>query len=86
MDVFQHAIKQHIVATVRACPESLVIFDKMDKMPSGIMDVVKPFLEYNQPVEGTNYRHSVFLCLRLVNVHSHAACVYLLWNSVCLYM
>ncbi|XP_052795831.1 prosalusin-like [Mya arenaria] len=59
-----HIIKQHIVATVQACPESLFIFDEMDKMPSGIMDVVKPFLEYNQPVEGTDYRSSIFLFLR----------------------
>ncbi|WAQ97948.1 TOR2X-like protein [Mya arenaria] len=56
--------QQHIVATVQACPESLFIFDEMDKMPSGIMDVVKPFLEYNQPVEGTDYRSSIFLFLR----------------------
>ncbi|XP_052791738.1 torsin-1B-like isoform X2 [Mya arenaria] len=36
---------------------------QMDKMPSGIIDIVKPYIDYNQPVEGTDYRHSVFLFL-----------------------
>ncbi|WAQ97951.1 TOR1B-like protein [Mya arenaria] len=48
---------------------SLFIFDEMDEMPSGIMDVVKPFLDYNQPVEGTDYRRSVFLFLMKVMLH-----------------
>ncbi|XP_052795868.1 torsin-1B-like [Mya arenaria] len=64
LEEYQLTIKQHIVAAVQACPQSLFIFDEMDKMPSGIMDVVKPYLEYNQPVDGTDYRHSVFLFLR----------------------
>ncbi|XP_052795859.1 torsin-1A-like [Mya arenaria] len=63
MEEYQLTIKHKIVAAVQACPQSLFIFDEMDKMPSGIMDVVKPYLEYNQPVDGTDYRHSVFLFL-----------------------
>ncbi|WAQ97947.1 LOW QUALITY PROTEIN: TOR1B-like protein [Mya arenaria] len=74
LEEYQYIIKQRIVAAVQACPQSLFIFDEMDKMPSGIMDVVKPYLEFNQPVDGTDYRHSVFLFLsfdRLPGIYSN---------------
>ncbi|XP_052792740.1 torsin-1A-like [Mya arenaria] len=63
LEGYKHTTEQHIVAAMQACPQSLFIFDEMDKMPSGIMNVMKPYLEYNQPVEGTDYRRSVFIFL-----------------------
>ena len=61
-----------VVRSVKACPRSLFIFDEMDKMPIGLIDVLKPYLDHYHEVEKVDFRKSIFIFLsntgaRLIN-------------------
>ena len=58
-------IKNQITETVKKCKKSLFIFDEIDKLPEGIIDVIKPFIDYNQFVDSVDYRKAIFILLRL---------------------
>lgn len=45
------------------CPRQLFIFDEVDKIPEGVLNVLKPIIDYNENVEGVDYRQSIFIFL-----------------------
>lgn len=47
-----------------ACASSVFIFDEMDKLHPGLIDAIKPFLDYYEQVGGVSYRKAVFIFLR----------------------
>ena len=63
----QDNIKKTIEATVKDCGKSLFIFDEIDKIPLGLMDSIKPYIDFNQEIDGIDYRHSVFIFLRYLS-------------------
>lgn len=50
-----------------ACGSSVFIFDEMDKLHPGIIDAIKPFLDYYEQVDGISYRKAIFIFLRSAN-------------------
>lgn len=46
------------------CGSSVFIFDEMDKLHPGIIDSIKPFLDYYEQVDGISYRKAIFIFLR----------------------
>ena len=46
-----------------ACPQSVFIFDEMDKMPEGVIDAIKPFIDYHELIQGIDFRRSIFIFL-----------------------
>jgi hypothetical protein len=50
--------------SVKECAQSLFIFDEIDKMPHGIIDTLKPYLDYYEELAGVDYRNAMFLFLR----------------------
>ncbi len=57
-------IRNTIESTVKQCEKSLFIFDEIDKIPIGLMDTIKPYIDFNHDIDGVDYRHSVFIFLR----------------------
>ena len=53
-----------IETSVKECPQSLFIFDEIDKMPPGLIDIITPYLESRNQLRGTDYRKTIFLFLR----------------------
>ena len=47
--------------TVKKCSQALFVFDEIDKMPEGLIDAVKPFIDYHDQVQGIDFRRSIFL-------------------------
>ena len=45
------------------CKHNVFIFDEVDKMPPGVLDIVKPFLDYYEHIDGVDYRRNIFLFL-----------------------
>lgn len=43
----------------------MFIFDEMDKMHPGLIDSIKPYLDYYDKVDGVSYRKAIFIFLRL---------------------
>jgi hypothetical protein len=41
---------------VSQCEKSLFVFDEVDKMPQGVLDAVKPYLDYHEQIDGTDFR------------------------------
>ncbi|XP_030391175.1 torsin-1A-like isoform X2 [Gopherus evgoodei] len=69
----QHLVKKVIVkadqlqswirGNVSACGRSIFIFDEMDKMHAGLIDSIKPFLDYYEQLDGVSYRRAIFIFL-----------------------
>jgi len=60
----QDQLRQWIKGNVSICSRSLFIFDEMDKMPGGIIEAIKPFIDHYVEIDGTDFRKSIFLFLR----------------------
>jgi len=53
-----------VKGNVSICGRSLFIFDEMDKMPVGVMEAIKPFIDNYVEIDGVDFRKSIFLFLR----------------------
>ena len=60
---YQTELKALIESSTKNCSRSLFIFDEVDKMPEGLADIVKPYLDYHQSIEGIDYRKNIFIFL-----------------------
>ena len=51
----QHSIKNNLCFNIFfvfiGCKQALFIFDEIDKMPEGLVDAVKPFIDYHEEVQ-----------------------------------
>uniref|UniRef100_A0A3B3RLS3 Torsin-1A C-terminal domain-containing protein n=1 Tax=Paramormyrops kingsleyae TaxID=1676925 RepID=A0A3B3RLS3_9TELE len=56
-------LQQWIKGNVSSCDRSMFIFDEMDKMPPGLIDSIKPFLDYYDNQDGVSYRRTIFIFL-----------------------
>ena len=63
VDVYKNQLRTLVSDAVSKCSRSLFIFDEMDKMPPGLIDVLKPYLDHYPDVEKTDYRKSIFIFL-----------------------
>jgi hypothetical protein len=53
---FQLHLIDWIRGNVSACDRSLFVFDEVDKIPKGVLDAVKPFLDYHEEINGVDFR------------------------------
>lgn len=51
---------------VLRCTQTLFIFDEAEKLHSGLINAIKPYMDHYDNVDGVNYRGAIFLFLRLV--------------------
>ncbi|ROL52123.1 Torsin-1A [Anabarilius grahami] len=63
LDLYRENLKQWIRGNVSSFPRSMFIFDEMDKMHPQLIDVIKPFLDYNARVDGVSFRNAIFIFL-----------------------
>lgn len=45
------------------CPQQLFIFDEVDKMPPGVLNAIKPIIDYRNVVDGKDYTKAIFIFL-----------------------
>ncbi|XP_044162645.1 torsin-1A-like [Bufo gargarizans] len=62
-NIAKNTIKQRIHDTVRWCERAIFIFDEMDKMPPGLIDVIKPYLDTYEYLDGLSFRKCIFIFL-----------------------
>ncbi|ESP03689.1 hypothetical protein LOTGIDRAFT_224215 [Lottia gigantea] len=60
---YKDQLRNWIETNISVCSRSLFIFDEMDKMPAGLLDTIKPYLDYYEQIGGTDYRNAIFLFL-----------------------
>ncbi|TKC39302.1 hypothetical protein EI555_013138, partial [Monodon monoceros] len=56
-------LQRWIRGNVSACASSVFIFDEMDKLHPGVIDAIKPFLDYYEQIDGVSYRKAIFIFL-----------------------
>ncbi|KAJ7308493.1 hypothetical protein JRQ81_009052 [Phrynocephalus forsythii] len=60
---YKDQLQGWIRGNVSVCARSVFIFDEMDKMHAGLIDSIKPFLDYYDELDGVSYRKAIFLFL-----------------------
>lgn len=60
----QKDLKSWVQGNLTTCGRSLFLFDEMDKLTPGLMEVLRPFLGSSWVVYGTNYRKAIFIFIR----------------------
>lgn len=60
---YKDELRREIAMHTKLCGRSLFIFDEIDKMPPGVIDALKPFIDYHEEVEGVDYRRNIFIFL-----------------------
>ncbi|XP_038638304.1 torsin-1A-like [Scyliorhinus canicula] len=63
IDQYQNDLRKWIRGNVTLCPRSMFIFDEMDKMHPGLINAIKPFLDYTNEVDKVDYRKAIFIFL-----------------------
>lgn len=60
---YKDKLRELIESRVKECGRSFFIFDEMDKMPPGIIDTLKPYLDFYDNLNGIDYRKATFFFL-----------------------
>ncbi|TWW66348.1 torsin-1A-like [Takifugu rubripes] len=62
-DTYKTQLQQWIKGNVSECGRSMFVFDGMDKMHPGLIDSIKPYLDYYDKLDGVSYRKAIFIFL-----------------------
>ncbi|XP_068224034.1 torsin-1A-like [Palaemon carinicauda] len=62
-DIYKLHLQDWIRGNVSKCDRSLFIFDEIDKMPVGMIDGIKPFIDFHESIDGVDFRKSIFIFL-----------------------
>ncbi|RNA12153.1 Torsin [Brachionus plicatilis] len=63
IDEYKERLKKEIEETVQKCEYSLFVFDETDKIPIALLDTIKAYIDFNQELEGIDFRKSIFIFL-----------------------
>jgi len=63
LDEYKLQLQDWIRGNVSQCAQTLFIFDEVDKMPVGLLDAVKAFVDYHKSIGGVDFRRSIFIFL-----------------------
>ncbi|KAM4696585.1 torsin-1A-like [Rhinophrynus dorsalis] len=63
INTYKDQLQTWIRGNVSNCDRSIFIFDEVDKMHSGLLDSIKPFLDYYEQLDGVSYRKAIFIFL-----------------------
>ena len=58
---YKKSIKRTLKAVISRCESALFIIDEVDKMPMGLIDTFKPYVDYNEQIDGYDFRKSMFI-------------------------
>ncbi|XP_058380253.1 torsin-1A isoform X2 [Diceros bicornis minor] len=61
--LYKDQLQLWIRGNVSVCARSIFIFDEMDKMHAGLIDAIKPFLDYYDHLDGVSYQKAIFIFL-----------------------
>ncbi|XP_072310592.1 torsin family 1 isoform X2 [Eucyclogobius newberryi] len=63
IETYKSQLQQWIKGNVTNCAQSMFIFDEMDKMQPGLIDSIKPYLDYYDRLDGVSYQKAIFIFL-----------------------
>ncbi|MEQ2172792.1 hypothetical protein GOODEAATRI_024997, partial [Goodea atripinnis] len=78
---YREELKSWVKGNLTGCARSVFIFDEMEKMPPGLIDVLEPFLGPSHVVFRTNYRKAIYIFIRYRNNQPNNSKYYTLTTS-----
>jgi len=63
LEEYKDELKKIIEGKTKVCERSLFIFDEMDKMPVGLADVIKPYIDHHELNNEIDYRKNIYVFL-----------------------
>ncbi|GBN52107.1 Torsin-1B [Araneus ventricosus] len=60
---YRAQLRKEIEEATQKCDRSLFIFDEVDKIPPGVLDTLKPYIDYHKNLHGVVYRKNIFIFL-----------------------
>lgn len=81
LDTYKTQLQQWIKGNVTSCARSMFIFDEMDKMQPGLIDSIKPYLDYYDKLDGVSYRKAIFIFLSNAGGESITKTALDFWNA-----
>ncbi|CAL8387684.1 unnamed protein product [Boreogadus saida] len=63
VETYKSQLQHWIRGNVTNCARSMFIFDEMDKMHAGVIDGIKPFMDYQYKLDGVSYSNAIFIFL-----------------------
>ncbi|XP_035996283.1 torsin-1A isoform X1 [Fundulus heteroclitus] len=78
---YKSQLQQWVRGNVSNCERSMFIFDEMDKMHPGLIDSIKPYLDYYDKLDGVSYRKSIFIFLSNAGGDSIIQTALDFWNA-----
>ncbi|CAM4664818.1 unnamed protein product [Leuciscus chuanchicus] len=63
INTYKSQLQEWVKGNVSICPRSMFIFDEMDKMHPGLIDSIKPYLDFYDNLNGVSYRQAIFIFL-----------------------
>ncbi|XP_038046480.1 torsin-1A-like isoform X2 [Patiria miniata] len=63
LDEYKSLLRSEVAAYTYSCPYQLFIFDEIEDMPEGLLDSLKPFIDYNVHLDNVDYRKAIFIFL-----------------------
>ncbi|CAD5210402.1 unnamed protein product [Bursaphelenchus xylophilus] len=60
---YQNQLRNWIVGNLTNCERQLFVFDEIDKMPDGVLDAVRPFMDHYESIGSVDPRKSIYVFL-----------------------
>ena len=57
----QAFLQDFIQSAVRDCPHAVFVFDELELVPEGLLDVLRTYIDFHDAVDGVEYRHAIFI-------------------------
>ncbi|XP_071501965.1 torsin-1A-like [Diadema antillarum] len=63
LEEYKDSLHKEVTKSIKSCPRQLFIFDEVENMPPGLLDVIRPFLEYGAHNQGEQYNKAIYIFL-----------------------
>ncbi|XP_063966808.1 torsin-1A-like [Lytechinus pictus] len=63
LEEYKESLHNEVFYSAKKCPRQLYIFDEVENMPPGLLDTIRPFLEYRTHLEGVQFNKAIFIFL-----------------------
>jgi torsin-1 len=79
--IYREKLRAEIVASLKLCERAVFVFDEVDMMPAKLIDVLYPFIDYQERVSGVDPRKATFIFLSNKGGRDIADITFALWKK-----